>query len=218
MIRLKKMLESTSMVIHRRGSRCLARIKSAEIYVDENGSYKFLQGNVVDPPAPGPWPSSRGPYTVLAKLYMDEDKSKISNPKTFVWCDCEYFKFNCETALALRGSSAIINSNGALPKITNPNGVPGLCKHCIAFLRRCRERKMFLTPKNPVSVKDEKTAIELAKAVPPPVQKSNIREKFPGVIRTNEIKTQHAINQAVKTRKSGQPQKPSAGIKLHSHR
>ena len=210
MLRLKQLITATPLAVHHRGSRCIARIKSAEVFVDENGSFKFMQGHVVDPPAPGPWKNSRGPYSVIAKLYMDVNKVKNYDPKTFIWCDCDFFKFNCETALALKGSSAIINSNGQLPKITNPTGKPMVCKHCIAFLRRCRERKQFFTSKNPQALVDSRIATEVTKATPPPVMQSTIREKIPGAIKTNTpktVKTDFARRVALK-KASKSPAKP----------
>lgn len=144
MLRLKQLLTRTPNKVHRRSMRCAAKIESADIYMDDAGVFRFFQGWVVDPPAPGPWKTSRGPYRALCKMYFDETGSDL-NPRVFVWCDCEWFKYNCETVLAIRGSSAIINSNGALPKITNPMGRPQVCKHTLAFLRKCVVRKRFAT-------------------------------------------------------------------------
>lgn len=141
MLRLKQILTRTPIVVHRRSKRCIAKVTDADIYMDDAGVFRFLQGSVVDPPAPGPWKTSRGPYRCLCKLYFSEIAP--SNPKVFIWCDCEWFTYNCETSLAIRGSSAIINSNGSLPKVTNPTGKPQVCKHCLAFLRKAVDRRRY---------------------------------------------------------------------------
>lgn len=211
MIKMKQLLRATPLKIHRNSARCVARITSAEVFIDENGAFKFMKGHVVDPPAPGPWPGSRGPYAVIAKFYMGESSAQNDNPKLFVWCDCEYFKYHCETALAIRGSSAIINSNGSLPKITNPSGKPQACKHCLAFLRKAMLRKQFLTPKNTQSQKDAKLSTALSKATPPPKTKANIRSRFPDAIKTNKTKA------VVKAEKVA-PKSTPVTINLRSHR
>ncbi len=191
MVKLKQILRATPMKIHRNSARCVARITSAEVFLDDNGAFKFMQGHVVDPPAPGPWPGSRGPYTVIAKLYMSETKEAVENPKVFIWCDCEYFKFHCETSLAIRGSSAIINSNGALPKVTNPGGRPQVCKHCLAFLRKAQMRKQFLTSKTNQAQKDARLSTALSKATPPPkTNQFKLKSKFPGVLKVNKTRSQ----------------------------
>lgn len=54
--------------------------------------------------------------------------------KAPVWvgCDCEFFLYTCEVALAKYGCSDVRHSNGAFPIIRNPRMVPMLCKHLIA--------------------------------------------------------------------------------------
>ena len=141
MLRVKSIINRTPVAVHRRSKRCMSKITKADILMDDAGVFKFLQGSTVDPPAHGPWKNSRGPYRTLCKLYFDEKQP--NNPRIFIWCDCEWFTYNCEVSLAIRGSSAIINSNGALPKMTNPNGRPQVCKHCLAFLRKSLDRKRF---------------------------------------------------------------------------
>jgi hypothetical protein len=186
MLRVKQLLTRTPNIVHKRSKRCASRVDSAELYMDDAGVFRFLQGTVVDPPPPGPWRNSRGPYRCLCKLYFDE-KGVTNNPKVFIWCDCEYFKFNCETTLALLGSSAIINSNGALPKITNPTGRPQVCKHCLAFLRKSLDRKRFsaLRPeKNPQSFNLLQALDKLDSTNH--VSRRNLRSKFPKMFKQNK--------------------------------
>jgi len=53
-----------------------------------------------------------------------------------VWCscDCEFWLYHCEVAMQKKGSSDILHSNGAKPRVTNPKMIPSLCKHCCAAL------------------------------------------------------------------------------------
>lgn len=73
-------------------------------------------------------------YEVLIEMYPTEihqnvfKKPSLDNP-TFVKCQCPYFLYHCEYALARVGSSEIDYSNGKRPLITNPNNIPYLCKH-----------------------------------------------------------------------------------------
>ena len=63
------------------------------------------------------------------------------NTRVWCWCDCPYFKYNCEVALASKGSSAVIQSNGQRPRHTNPRLEPRVCKHVIlVFAMAMRKR------------------------------------------------------------------------------
>ena len=65
----------------------------------------------------------------------DEPPPFTLNTKCWVSCDCAYFLFHCEVADAWKNSSTLKYSNGKAPNITNPNGIPHLCKHVIKSLR-----------------------------------------------------------------------------------
>lgn len=73
-------------------------------------------------------------YEVLIELYPTEvhqsvfRKPSLDNP-AFVKCECPFFLFNCEYALAKVGSSEIDYCDGRKPEITNPKAIPYLCKH-----------------------------------------------------------------------------------------
>lgn len=54
------------------------------------------------------------------------------NRKTWVHCSCPYFTYYLEYALHFYKASAIVNSNGMYPVITNPAMRPYLCKHAYA--------------------------------------------------------------------------------------
>ncbi len=59
-------------------------------------------------------------------------QSPLQTQQPLVTCTCEDFKYRCEYALAYRGYSIILHSNGEPPVIKNPRLSPFLCKHIIA--------------------------------------------------------------------------------------
>lgn len=54
-----------------------------------------------------------------------------ADSQCWVWCDCEYFTYTLEVALAKMNSSAVENSNGEAPIIRNPGNLGFLCKHLV---------------------------------------------------------------------------------------
>jgi hypothetical protein len=73
-------------------------------------------------------------YDVTIELFPTEvHKDVYENPSeknpAFVQCDCPFFLFHCEYALAKSGNAEIKFSNGKRPAVTNPKNVPYLCKH-----------------------------------------------------------------------------------------
>ena len=135
MVNLKVVVQKTPVKIHRNSLRCRARITSATMNADGFGVYHVFKGRVIDPT------TTRTPYPQIIKMYTDRRGNIPDNPKIFCWCGCAWFKYNCEVALAIRGSSAIISTNGALPKLTNPTSRPQVCKHMLTFLKACWKAK-----------------------------------------------------------------------------
>jgi hypothetical protein len=147
--------------------------------LDERGLFNLYYGKAVDLKTHREQAHPKGPYLQLAKLYYNDD-GNIQNPKSFVWCDCDDFKYRCEVALALRGSSAVINSNGALPNITNPTAIPHMCKHLLAFLELCVKRNKVTThpsSKEPKMAKNDRALIDSLRR--PRVNKVSIKRMFP---------------------------------------
>jgi hypothetical protein len=69
------------------------------------------------------------------------------NTRCWCWCSCPYFKFNCEVALASKGSSVVVQSNGQRPRFTNPTEDPRVCKHVMmAFSIALRRRQPGVDP------------------------------------------------------------------------
>jgi hypothetical protein len=136
------MLHRTPAKIHRNSQNCRAKITTATMEADSQGAYIFVKSLALDPT------TTRTNHRVLAKLYVDKKTGKPpKDPKCWIHCSCGYFKFFCETALAIRGNSSIINSNGALPKLTNPTAKPSACKHCLAFFRVAKTAPMKIETK-----------------------------------------------------------------------
>lgn len=90
--------------------------------------------------------ATNGPRRVIVKAYGDPKKN-IFERSSWVSCSCPWFLFFCEYALAKRGSSDILNSNGKPPNITNPKQFPYVCKHIVAILARWAELSPILTTK-----------------------------------------------------------------------
>lgn len=108
---------------------------------DERGAFYLVKGFAMDPL------TTRKNYRQIVKIYLDRSNKMPKNPKVFVWCGCAWFKYHCEVALAIRGSSYIVSSNGALPKITNPTARPQVCKHALAFMKMIRSQPMKIETK-----------------------------------------------------------------------
>lgn len=95
------------------------------------------------------YPRPKGPYVVRIKLYGDMRKDGVMRPanpshKAWVHCGCPYFLYYVEVAVTARGSSNVITSNGAYPKIRNPRMKPYLCKHILKAVKRAVSKKATL--------------------------------------------------------------------------
>jgi hypothetical protein len=58
------------------------------------------------------------------------------------YCQCDYFTYTCEVALAKRGASRIINSNGAPASVRNPKHIPTACKHLYKVLETLVKKRI----------------------------------------------------------------------------
>lgn len=67
---------------------------------------------------------------------------KLHEAPLTVACTCDYFTFVCEVALQKKGAAIVKQSNGARPKITNPQLVPSPCKHLFKLLTLIQKRKV----------------------------------------------------------------------------
>ena len=63
-------------------------------------------------------------------------------PTVFCSCDCDDWKFRWEYAVALRGGTRILYSNGEHPVMTNPQLSPGCCKHIVGCFNYIMKKKL----------------------------------------------------------------------------
>lgn len=181
MLRLNTLVTRTPTSRHERKRRSpvIAKINKSTLAMDEGGLFLLMHGKSVD--LQHMRDHTGNVHLVLAKMYYESDTvKKVSNPKTFVFCDCRDFTFRCEVALAIRGSSVVVNSNGHLPNQTNPNAVPMLCSHALAFLSKCVEEMKKPRPvdesKQPKHVSSDRALIESLKR--PTGQHPNLKRMF----------------------------------------
>ena len=62
------------------------------------------------------------------------EEKQLHEAKVVVDCDCDFFTFNCEYALAKKGAAVIRRSNGEPPDVKNPRYIPYCCKHLVVVL------------------------------------------------------------------------------------
>ncbi|RLI86131.1 MAG: hypothetical protein DRP01_04865 [Archaeoglobales archaeon] len=131
---------------------------------DLNGAYKQLTYFIS---------CTDGRRRVVIRYYGEVDKDS----PVWVSCSCPDFKFRWEVSLAHRNNTSIIYSNGAYPKITNPQLQPGVCKHVF----RCAVTSLG-TQDVPDSKKTEPNVIRrvlnrLPKAIQELVGSSNVLDR-----------------------------------------
>lgn len=101
---------------------------------------------------------------------------------TWCWCSCPYFKYHCEVALASKGSSAVVQSNGQRPRFTNPKMLPKVCKHVYLLFTlaakdsKKKEQLKKAKEKNPKASK-KKEAIKKAADKKRAEQKKKAKER-----------------------------------------
>ena len=64
-----------------------------------------------------------------------EFKGRGQEAELLVTCSCPDHAFRWEVALAKKGGSKILYSNGEKPVIQNPQEKPGCCRHSFAFIK-----------------------------------------------------------------------------------
>jgi len=89
-----------------------------------------------------------------------------ASTNVWCWCSCPYFKYHCEVALASKGSSAVVQSNGQRPRFTNPKMIPRVCKHLFLLFAIAAKDEKKVQEKKKREKKDPKTQkkVEIKKA------------------------------------------------------
>jgi hypothetical protein len=112
---------------------------AAHIERDDKGEAKVFVGTLKTN-LPG-----KKPRHVTIKMYGSRTANgrmrKGTRHPCWVHCDCEYFLYYLEVSVAARGSSNVLTSNGAFPKIRNPRMRPYLCKHLLEAARHAWKAK-----------------------------------------------------------------------------
>lgn len=144
MLFLSQMARSTPAKIVRNATGVkVSRIK-AFIDSDENGKFKVVRATTR---------ANDGPRHITVRLYGKMNgvgQMKVQN-KAWVHCDCPYWRYHCEVAVAARGSTSVLTSTGKYPKIRNPRMTPHLCKHLLRAVQivgkaRAKRRKVTDMP------------------------------------------------------------------------
>ena len=125
-----------------RGMRtCTVRVRNVKIEMDSLGVSKVVQTQSLCIQRTHQstirvfHETGRMPTTVeeLRKLQTEVPTGNdLWTKPVWVSCDCEWFLYTCEVALAKYGCTDIMHSNGVFPIVRNPRMVPMLCKHLIA--------------------------------------------------------------------------------------
>lgn len=85
-------------------------------------------------------PGKRKTYKTQV-VSLDNEKRLWDGP-IMVTCECDYFTYVCEVALAKKGAARIKQSNGEKPEVKNPKMVPTPCKHLHKLLSVIVKRRM----------------------------------------------------------------------------
>ncbi len=121
----------TSDAISTRARNVAVFQNSGEYDVEKNIIFKHFTFVAKDLTSEG------GVHKLWIKLYGPGDSR--SSEQCVVSCDCENYLFHHEVANTSYDSSVIEHSNGAYPSETNPNMMPGLCKHLYAAAMRINQ-------------------------------------------------------------------------------
>jgi len=122
MLTLRQLMMTTPKNIRQNIRGCRIRVVTAFEGNDDNGKYKEVHMQVG---------CTTDPRLVRYRFYGPSGSSLATYIDEPLWvhCSCEYFTYYIEVALAARGSSTVLDSNGNFPRIRNPKFVPHLCKH-----------------------------------------------------------------------------------------
>lgn len=133
MIYLSQLARLTPKNIQRHAAGVqVTKIKAFIDHDAKKGKFKTVRANVKSTRAFG----SGKVWQIHVRIYgrMRSDGAMKANNRAWVHCSCPYFRYHVEVADAARGSSNVITSTGAYPKIRNPRMKPHLCKHLFAAI------------------------------------------------------------------------------------
>lgn len=140
MLTIQQMMSVTSSDIRRSSRKCSILKFKGYLDVDDKGEELKIAEFYVK--------GETGRY----KTYIVLKGPVKTTTKAWVSCNCPFFLYHCEVALAKRGSSSILYSNGKLPVEKNPRLIPYLCKHLVRSVINLPVVKFEATDKIPASV------------------------------------------------------------------
>jgi len=76
----------------------------------------------------------------IAHLVVFDNSKPYGRRRVWLRCNCEYFKFKCEYVLDRRGSTTRKYAIRKPPTVTNPRGIPYICKHLYMLILLVRSR------------------------------------------------------------------------------
>ena len=132
MLSLFTLIEMSNNGNKERSGTVASKVLNCTLGQDEDGVFKQVTCVAV---------SDTIPRTIVWRLYQTRNKAFTINSLTWVHCGCEDWTYRWEVADTIRGSSSVINSNGAMPRIRNARTRPGLCKHALACARQALTAK-----------------------------------------------------------------------------
>lgn len=165
MLTLRALMQFTPDAMKKRALKVGIRLIKSTIDKDDEGVFKKVELRAI---------ATTIPRIVIFKIYMVKGNKFTINSPTWVHCSGENYLYQWEVANTMRGSSSIINSNGAMPRITNPRTRPGLCKHAYAAAPLALKAKVKITTDLPEDV--ERLTRKLSK-VAIPKRKVKIKKK-----------------------------------------
>jgi hypothetical protein len=137
MLKLADLIRLTPRPIITRSRQASVRVVTARMDVDEIGEHKKVLCSIK---------ADDGPRDGVFKFY-DHGSKNLATSRIWLHCSCPFFLYYLEVALTARKSSSVINSNGAYPRMRNPQLRPYLCKHLFAAAKpaiKARAKKMVL--------------------------------------------------------------------------
>lgn len=169
------MVRKTPNNIRRNSRRVLLFSGDTWLEKDERGDHKVYRAKAKTTRGPRKIKRSGNIYDVVVKIYGKPRRDGVIKPQNRAWvhCSCPYFLYYNEVALAARGSSDVMTSNGALPNIRNPRMKPYLCKHLFAATRIAPKAKAV---KRPVEKLTDAEIDEMLNLAAPYIPGANIPE------------------------------------------
>jgi hypothetical protein len=69
-----------------------------------------------------------------------QDQPITKQRRVMISCSCENYIFTWEYANALHGASKLVYGNGDPATFTNPDNLPGMCKHLVAITKEITDK------------------------------------------------------------------------------